>query len=290
MDPMFTLLWQRYRMWAVTSRTLKEKNASWKRRVLLLTIIGTAFATLGPHAGQASLQRALPLIGAGALAVATFLGKELLAATHEQRWVKARAAAEALKSEACKYLVQVTPYEGSDKPVKLKARLDQLNSAIDGQPDDVPEEETLRGMPATPWTIDEYVKQRVDDQIAYYKARAKDHADAMKKGRTGSLSLGCVAVLLGAVTGATPEGATLAAAVLGLVTTVGAAIGAHFQAGHYEALSQKYRETANSLATLEAEFLASGGAADTASFVNAAETVMQAEHAAWLTEMITIKT
>ena len=85
-------------------------------------------------------------------------------------------------------------------------------------------------------------------------------------------------------------GATLAAAVLGLVTTVGAAIGAHFQAGHYEALSQKYRETANSLATLEAEFLASGGAADTASFVNAAETVMQAEHAAWLTDMITIKT
>jgi hypothetical protein len=290
MDPMFTLLWQRYRMWAITSRTLKEQNASWKRRVLVLTIVGTALATVGPHVGQPSVARALPLLGAAALAVATFFGKELLDAAHEERWVKARAAAEALKSEAARYLVQVPPYDGPDRPTKLKARLDQLNGAIDGQPDDIPDEKTLEGIATTAWKIEDYLLQRVQDQITFYNTRAAAHTAAMKKGRAVSLGLGCASVLLGALTGARPEGATLSAAILGLVTTVGASIGAYFQAGHYEALALKYRETAHALATLKAEFQASGGRGDAAALVDSAETIMQAEHAAWLTEMIAIKT
>ena len=39
MDPMFNLLWQQYRTWADTSRQLKDQNASWKRRVLIMTIV-----------------------------------------------------------------------------------------------------------------------------------------------------------------------------------------------------------------------------------------------------------
>ena len=99
------------------------------------------------------------------------------------------------------------------------------------------------------------------------------------------MTLGCVSVLLGAVTGATPEGATLSAAVLGLVTTVGASIGAYFQAGHYEALALKYRETAQALRTMKAQFTSPGATQTAAELVTSAETIMQAENAAWLTEM-----
>src|SRR5688500_10575571 len=100
MDPMFTLLWQRYRAWADTSRQLKEQNASWKRRVLIMTVVGTALATLGPHAGNPLVARALPMIGAAALALATYFGKALLDAKNEENWTRARAAAEAFKSES----------------------------------------------------------------------------------------------------------------------------------------------------------------------------------------------
>ena len=92
------------------------------------------------------------------------------------------------------------------------------------------------------------------------------------------------------MTGATPEGATLSAAVLGLVTTVGASLGAYFQAGHFEALAVKYRETALALTTLKAEFTSPDTTQTAAELVTSAETIMQAENAAWLTEMATAKT
>ena len=290
MDPMFNLLWQQYRTWADTSRQLKEQNASWKRRVLILTIAGTALATLGPHNGNPLVARALPMIGAAALALATYFGKELLDAKHEENWTRARAAAEALKSESSKYLVQIPPYNGPDRASRLKARMDELAKAIKGQPNDIPEEQTTKGLPTQPWKIEDYLKSRLDDQVTFYTNRAKDYSESMKKGRAISLTLGCVSVLLGAVTGATPEGATLSAAVLGLVTTVGASIGAYFQAGHYEALALKYRETAQALRTLKAEFISPGATQTAAELVTSAETIMQAENAAWLAETAIVKT
>jgi|SRR5437588_12105531 len=95
----------------------------------------------------------------------------------------------------------------------------------------------------------------------------------------------CVSVLLSAVTGATTQGATIAAAGLGVVTTAGGSIGAYFQAGHYEAIAVKYRETAGALETLEAEFNAAGTPQRPGELVSAAEAIMQAENAAWLTEL-----
>jgi len=44
------------------------------------------------------------------------------------------------------------------------------------------------------------------------------------------------------------------------------------------------------LTTLKAEFLSSGGTITPNALVTSAETIMQAEHAAWLTELITTKT
>ena len=291
MDPMFTLLWQQYRTWADTARHLKEQNGRWKRNVLILTVVGTALATLGPHAGNALVARVLPMIGAAALAVATFFGKELLDAAHEERWTRARAAAEAFKSEACKYLVHIPPYDTEDRATKLKARMDELAKVIiKGQPDDIPEDQSKKNLPTQAWTIDDYLVKRLDDQVTFYTNKAAAHTAWMNRGRTISLTLGCTSVLLGAVTGATPEGATLSAAVLGLVTTAGGSIGAYFQAGHYQAIALKYRETALALRALKAEFTSPITAQSSADLVTSAETIMQAENAGWLTEMTTVKT
>src|SRR4029434_6458554 len=148
----------------------------------------------------------LPLAGAAALALATYFGKELLDSKNEERWTRARAAAEAFKSESHIYVVQVPPYDGPDRATRLKARIAELNQVTkDQQPDDILADRATKGMPSAPWTIDEYLTKRVQDQIDWYRARAREGTDAMKQGRAISLTLGGIAVLLSTVSGASTQ-------------------------------------------------------------------------------------
>jgi hypothetical protein len=283
MDDMFKLLWQRYRTWSVTSTLLKKRSTVWKRYVLILTILGTALATLGPFA-PSPLARLLPLGGAVALAVATFFGKELLDSKHEERWTRARAAAEALKSEACKYLVQAPPYDGVDQITRLKERMAQIAEVTKGHvPIDITPDVANKDLPTVRWKLDDYKAERLQDQIRWYRQKAKEHSAAMRTGRTLAIALGVAAVVLSTVTGATTDTQTIWGAVLGVVTTVGASIGAYFQAGHFEAIALKYRETAAKLEELMAEFGTAGS--NPADLVTTAEAIMQAENAAWLAEV-----
>jgi hypothetical protein len=142
-----------------------------------------------------------------------------------------------------------------------------------------------KDLPTTLWTVDDYKTNRLQDQIDWYRQRAHEHAEAVKKGRMVSLTLGAMAVLLSAVTGATTAGASISAAVLGVVTTAGGSIGAYFQAGHYQAIALKYRETAEALQGLKAEFTSAPTAKGQGDLVTNAEAIMQAENAAWLTEV-----
>jgi len=284
-DEMFQLLWHQYRTWGDTSRHLKQRNSAWKKYVLILTLAGTALATLGPFAG-APLSRLLPVLGAAALAMATYLGRELLDTKHEERWTRARAAAEAFKSEACKYLVQAPPYNGPDRASRLKARISDVGQVTkDLAPDDITPEALNREMPTAPWTIDDYLKKRIDDQVNWYRTRAAEHTASMRQGRLIALILGGAAVLLSAITGATADGPSVWAAILGVVTTAGGSIGAYFQAGHFEAVALKYRETALALESLKADFKTTPTAQNAADLVTNAEAIMQGENAAWLTEL-----
>jgi hypothetical protein len=286
MDEMFHLFWHKYRTWADTSARLKKANATWKRNVLALTIGGTALATLGPFAGGTA-GRVLPMLGAAALALATYFGKELLDTRHGEQWTRARAAAETLKSDAHKYLVGAPPYDGADRVTRLKARMaDVIALTKDQTPHDMTPEQAAKGMPSSPWTIDNYIAHRLDEQVTWYRDRARQHTSAMRKGRVISLSLGAAAVVLSAVTGATADGATLIGAVLGVVTTAGGSIGAYFHAGQYEAIALRYRESADSLVALKADFKTGITAHSPGEFVTAAEAIMQAENAGWLTQVI----
>jgi hypothetical protein len=283
MDDMFRLLWEKYRTWADTSARLKTRNTAWKRKVLILTIGGTMLATLGSVAGG-RVGRALPMLGAAALALATYFGKELLDSAHEEQWTRARAAAEAFKSEAHRYLVQAMPYDGPDRVSRLKARLIEVSQVTKDQvPDDISPERAAKGMPTMWWTLEDYLTKRLQDQIDWYRSKAREHASSMARGRAISLTLGGFAVALSAAAGAAAEGAPLAAGALGVVTTAGGSVGAYFQAGHFEAIAVKYRETAGALAALQAELTTAPTAQSQGEIVAAAEAIMQAEHAAWLT-------
>lgn len=292
MDETFRVLWKRYRTWAKTSRHLKTASEKWKRRVLILTLAGTSLATLAPFAaglgGGAWLSRAAALGGTVALAFATYFGKELLDTRHEERWTRARMAAEALKSEAHRYAAQAPPYDTTEREALLRARLAQLNELTANDiPDQIGEEESTRGMPAAFWSPQDYKKNRLDEQVKWYRDGAARHTASMAKGRSTSLTLGCAAVSLGAITGAAPTDGTLPAAILGVITTAGAAIGAYFQASHYEAIALKYRATADALEEKGLAF--SARLTQNLQLIAEAEAIMQAENTAWLTEMTSTK-
>jgi hypothetical protein len=288
METTLELLWKRYRTWEVTSQRLKASSESWKRRVMYLTLAGTALGALAPFAGGVAggpwPGRLMGLAGTVCLALATYFAKELLDTKHEQRWTRARTAAEAYKGEAHKYHMQSGPYAGPDRDSHVLARLPELEAITPGQvPDTLPDAEARAGIPASAWSLDDYVTKRLGDQVAWFRTRAADHVRSMTRGRVATLVLGGVAVVLSAVTatitGGEAQQGTVAAALLGVVTTAAGAIGAYFQASHYEATALRYTETANAL---ERRRLA--GTADVNALVSDIEAILQAENAAWLTE------
>jgi hypothetical protein len=287
MDPTLELLWTRFRKWDLTSNRLRDTNDGWKRRVILLTLAGTALGALAPFAGAAGggpwPARAMGMLGALCLALATYFAKELLDSQHAERRARARMAAEAFKSEACKYLVQAPPYNGPDRASHVVARLPALEAITKAQlPDAVSDVAAKEGMPTGTWAITDYIEKRLDDQISWYRKRAGDHGRSMKKGRAITLTLGGLAVLLSGATSAAAQDGTLPAALLGVVTTAGGAIGAYLQASHFEAIALRYSETADTLERMRVEF--SMPSADTGKLITDTEGIMQAEQATWLTE------
>jgi L-aminopeptidase/D-esterase-like protein len=82
MDPTIELFWRRFRKWDVTSERLKSANDGWKRRVIVLTLAGTAFGALAPFSGVEGGSpwppRVLGIVGTVCLALATYFAKELL--------------------------------------------------------------------------------------------------------------------------------------------------------------------------------------------------------------------
>jgi hypothetical protein len=288
MDPMIELLWTRFRTWDVTSERLKSANEGWKRRVIGLTLAGAALGALAPFSGVEGGSpwppRVLGILGTVCLALATYFAKELLDSKHEERRTRARTAAEAFKSEAWKYLAQAPPYHGPDRSSHAEARVRTLESITKGQvPDPLSQTRATEGLPASARSIEDYIGHRLEDQISWYRRRAGDHSASMKKGRAVTLTLGGLAVLLSAATGAAAQDGTLPAALLGVVTTAAGAIGAYLQASHYEALAVRYSETADALERLRVEFKTTP-TAESQQLVADAEAIMQSEQAAWLSE------
>lgn len=289
MNEVFEIVWKQYRTWSITSRNVKAANDRWKRRVLVLTLMGTVFGTMAPFTGVIAGSwpaRVAGILGTVCLAVATYFAKELLGTKNEERWTRARAAAEAFKSEAHKYVVRATPYNADDHLAKLSRRLNELDELTKGYPpDNVPPDQLTKGMPTTWWSVDDYIKKRLAEQVDWYVSKGVEHAASMHRGRTVALTLGGAAVVLSAVTGAAAEDGTLPAALLGIVTTAGAAIGGYFQAAHYQALALKYQETARALDRRRADIASTPVHDEKLKLVADAEAIMQAENAAWLAEM-----
>lgn len=289
---MLRLVWGEYRVWAMTSRELRARITTIGLTVLGLTITGTALGTLSPLLGMGALGKMVPAlavpevaqfvpwISAAALGVAAYLTNQLVTESERQAWIKARAVAEALKSEAFKYATSAQPYDGAGASQKLRETVSELRRNVNGvlavqlTPD-----ARERDMPQAPMSITMYVEQRLNDQKDIYYPRAIQlHRGKIGQAKIITLVAGLITVVLGGTSNTLPWAATL----LGIVTTSAAALAAWFQSGHHQELALNYQDTRATLEELAAQYAASG-VADKQIVVDA-ETVMQSEHAAWLAE------
>jgi hypothetical protein len=283
--------WGQYRSWAEAARKHRKSLTVWRRCVLLL---GVGAAILG----AASDPRALPwpvdwptlgvsrswfgVAGGILLGVTAFLTRELLGPEREGRWLRARSAAEAFKREGYLVAAAAPPYDGPLTRDLLDRGRGILAGVGDLQEEPVAEERRLKGMPPCPLSVDEYVKQRLDDQLGYYRRRAGEHGVVVGRVRNLTVVLGVGAFVLGALGGGG------AGVWLVVITTVTASLASYLYANRLQYLVGSYTAAARNLDALRVGWQTFGGpeaaAAERDRFILDTEAVLSAENQSWIAE------
>ena len=189
--------WGEYRVWAATSRQKKGEIFSWKFRVLVLTVAGAILATVSKQLAGVSdpAAWAIGIVGGGLVALATYLGREILSPDQERIWIRARSLAETLKAEIFLFRTGAAPYEGPDPGPKLLKQVEKhLDTVADVQSVNLSAEDRRKRLPEGPLSVEEYIKERLDDQIdSFYRLRAQEYDRLMQRWRNINLALGATA-------------------------------------------------------------------------------------------------
>jgi len=299
-NPILAETWRKYRGWALRARGIRQQLDRGHRWVLGLTVAGAVLATLAARWGVWTVTKDLPhavptaqglsALSAVAMATAAYLARAVLEPERERHWVRARSLAESAKSEAYRFAVQATPYDGADAGTKLLDRLQELIASGEDIPArEVTDDEVAKGLPIYPLPVEDYIATRIDDQVGgYYRPSAE------KNERKATLCAVLVQVLSGvaavlAAIGAIYSGTGIEAwvATLGAVTS---AIGAYALGQRYQRLAASYRVTADRLALrLAAYRLATQAATDPAlarALIIDSEAILAAENQAWMTDRL----
>jgi hypothetical protein len=282
-------VWADYRRCAARSRALKRRLDAIRLWALALFIGGAALGVLSAQLPLPdALAKALALLSAAAIALSAYLTAQALDAGLERGWIEARAVAEALKSDAYRFLAKAPPYEAADASERLAetARALRLRLRL-GEFAHIGEAERLADLPRNWLGPGEYVQQRVRDQIDYFERRAAEHARNAQKLKLLTIALGAIGVLLAAARGVYPQAGALAAWV-GVVGTVSGAITTYLFANRLLFLAASYETTALRLSfALEdwSRVPKAGQAAAIGPFVGKVEDILLLENKQWVAEL-----
>ena len=278
--------WNEYRSWARRARTLQTSAGRWSR--LAFASAGLA-AILGASAAQAAggsmLGRSLAFAAAVVAAITPVIGREILSADSEGRWIRARAAAEAIKSECFRFAAQIGDYATPGARSAFVARRNVLaepaeRAGLTPLVDPIPKDGDPR-CPTVPLTAAWYVEHRVDEQLRYYAKGQAENEQVAGLLRTISFSSAIIAAVLG-VAGSS-FGQDWFAPWIGVMTTITVAVMAYGLLDRRQYLAATYGAMAVRLSRIKETF--ADATADLASLVTATEDLLQSEHAAWSEQM-----
>jgi SMODS and SLOG-associating 2TM effector domain 1/Protein of unknown function (DUF4231) len=278
----------RQALWSQTADSLKKSIERSRGIALLLSIAGALLATIASQL-EKNPRLYVGIAGAVALAIVTIISGRLASSTDVARWVRARAASEALKRAAYRYAAGATPY---DDPATRDDKLDQERGRID---DDV---EDLAGVqvrvvgqgsaPRDRMTRAAYIDKRVTKQVEYYVDRAGKAAGKARSLRWIEFGLSALATVVTAAVGVAGKDALGfpfdVVALTAVLTTMAGAILAHIESSRYDFLVTSFRASARRLTDQKTKIRDFNGVsdADWSAFVDRCENILSEESNSWV--------
>jgi hypothetical protein len=201
-----------------------------------------------------------------------------------QDWTRLRSVSEAFKAEVYTCLAKAGPYREANASTVLHNALAVVRMEA---ADLLPHVAALSPDPLRPLPdvhdLDSYVRVRVQGQIdGYYRPRALQMRGRLHSIRRTELSLGALAVVLGAGSGAFHVQS--AAAWVAVVSTISATVVAYSLAGKYEYQELEFLRTADELERIIAEWQLSGDRTEQAedALVSQCEQVISVLNDTWM--------
>lgn len=276
--------------WSKTANALKRQIEIARWTTSVLSVAGALFATIASQLDQSQPRLYLAISGSVVLATVSFIAARLIDGSHLTKWIRARAASEALKAAAYKYAAGVSPYEDS---LNRDTLLNRERNRIEEEVNDLSilqvVSDCIGSSPRADLTRDQYVKLRIQVQIKeFYGPKAEAYRQAARRLRIAEFVLALLATVVTAVIGVAGKEALGIkfdfVSVTAVLTTVGSAILAHIEASRYEFLTIAYRSAARHLANELAcvNDLNAFSPIEWSAFVNRCESVIAQENSSWI--------
>ena len=313
-DPaqVITSAWSDQALWSAVATKIGD-SLRWWRVVAAAAGLGGLFLSIlaGTMTGadQSGPRMALTTVGVLLLALVPYLRQRLVSPERVQTWTTARNVSEQLKEAIYRHLMGVLPPEpladGSAPPdaagpanlvrrcrtIKLAA-VDLAGVAAAARAADRPRKTQL--------TLDDYLADRVEGQINYYRKRGEAAGRAAKRLQAIEFGLGVTAVLLGTLTGSAVSGGggggdpakqifTISALLplLAVVAAATAAVTGHIAGAREAEIAAKYFATYDLLKTIRDEWRVSPEPLDPANvrrLVDTVERAIASEYGGWVAD------
>jgi hypothetical protein len=282
---------RRQASWSITANRLKSSLDLVRWSTFTLSVIGAVLATVASQLPEGDSRRWVAIAGAIVLGVATFLTARLAAAAHVGGWVRARAAAEALKREAFKFAARAAPYDNADTAEDvLRKEREKIEDGIDDLNNKLVEADKAGSAPTAMIAPAEYVAKRVRAQIdSFYRPKAEHFRRMASRLRAAEFILALLATIITAAVGVMKKYPVSdlpfdLAALTAILTTIGALVLAHIEASRYDFLVTTYRATARRLEDALSDLSAMPPAPSQAwsNFVGRCETILATENNSWV--------
>lgn len=285
---LLTRIWGLYQVYDTTSCQLKTKITRTRSGVILLTILAAISGVLGSQFPEIKIYTVsiFGMLSALSFGFATYLSKELIKSAREKKHIIARSAAEALKSETYLFATGSNPYNTVDtnniffeKTKNIRQNTEDILLA------NLNEQAKTKDLLTKPMTVDEYIDERVNDQIhTYYypKSQANGNTLSWWNQIVFLCSLAGIALAsLGAF-----NFSEVTAAWVAVIGTITASISAYVFAGRFNYLSLSYQSTALHLEDHLTKWKISDQSEQAKSdFITACENTISIENRAWMIEL-----
>ncbi|WP_321419563.1 DUF4231 domain-containing protein [uncultured Desulfobacter sp.] len=300
--------WGEYRVWAATARRIKTTLQSCRRVVLYLTLFSAAVGAfaeqypkiagqlkpwLGGHIIADWVQPVLGCIAGLAIAIAGIIMQRLASRRNQEEQVRARSTAEALKSQTYLYVTGTPPYDADDPQTRLYDETDQLVQQVEKEiiSEVLSDEKRLKRRPEYPMPVETYIKQRVENQIQWYRRSTTEHGKKVKQAQYWSIVFAIAGFILSGLSGLSgisPQWGWLGL-MPGWIPVIGAfsaAMASHFYAERHEYLQLSYRATGRRLTRLLERFTNREDSTSRRTFITNCENTISIENQSWMAELL----